>query len=87
MIEASDPRGWWLRPLYLFHLKRVLPLFERLMLRGARDFAMIGTYSSNFGDSSAFAEMLRAEGLEGLLRVEVRAAEKLKQRTVPLVRA
>jgi demethylmenaquinone methyltransferase/2-methoxy-6-polyprenyl-1,4-benzoquinol methylase len=64
MIEASDPKGWWLRPIYLFHLKRVLPWVERLFLRGAEDFAMIGTYSSNFGDASAFAEMLRGEGLE-----------------------
>ena len=64
LIEASDPKGWWLRPLYLFHLKTVLPLVERLFLRGAQDFAMIGTYSTNFGDASAFAAMLRAEGLE-----------------------
>ncbi|HYD38621.1 MAG TPA: class I SAM-dependent methyltransferase [Allosphingosinicella sp.] len=64
MIEASDPRGWWLRPLYLFHLKRVLPWVERLFLRGAEDFAMIGTYSTNFGDCSTFADMLRAAGLE-----------------------
>lgn len=64
MIEASDPKGWWLRPLYLFHLKVVLPLVERLWLRGAEDFAMIGTYSTNFGDAAEFAEMLRAEGLE-----------------------
>ena len=64
MIEASDPRGWWLRPLYLFYLKRVLPLVERLWLRGAEDFAMIGTYSTNFGNAAEFAEMLRAQGLE-----------------------
>lgn len=64
MIEASDPKGWVLRPLYLFHLKRVLPWIERLFLRGAQDFAMIGTYSTNFGDASALAEMLRREGLE-----------------------
>jgi demethylmenaquinone methyltransferase/2-methoxy-6-polyprenyl-1,4-benzoquinol methylase len=64
MIEASDPKGWWLRPLYLFHLKWVLPSVERLLLRGAEDFSMIGTYSSNFGDASAFADMLRGEGLE-----------------------
>jgi len=64
LIEASDPKGWWLRPLYLFHLKIVLPLVERLLLRGAQDFAMIGTYSTNFGNASGFAEMLRAEGLE-----------------------
>lgn len=64
LIEASDPKGWWLRPLYRLHLKVVLPLVERLFLRGANDFAMIGAYSTNFGDARAFADMLRAEGLE-----------------------
>ena len=64
LIEASDPKGWWLRPLYRLHLKVVLPLVERLFLRGAQDFAMIGTYSTNFGDASTFATMLRAHGLE-----------------------
>ena len=55
-------------PLYLFHLRVVLPLVERLFLRGAQDFAMIGTYSTNFGDAAQFAEMLRTEGLETELR-------------------
>jgi demethylmenaquinone methyltransferase/2-methoxy-6-polyprenyl-1,4-benzoquinol methylase len=64
LIEASDPKGWWLRPLYLFHLKVVLPIIERTLLRGAEDFAMIGTYCSNFGDASEFARMLFLEGLD-----------------------
>jgi ubiquinone/menaquinone biosynthesis C-methylase UbiE len=64
MIEASDPKGWLLRPLYLFHLKTLLPLVERFLLRGAQDFAMIGLYSTNFGDASHMAERLRAAGLE-----------------------
>jgi ubiquinone/menaquinone biosynthesis C-methylase UbiE len=64
LIEASDPKGWWLRPLYRFHLGIVLPLIERLFLRGAQDFAMIDTYSRNFGNASAFAAALRAEGLD-----------------------
>ena len=64
MVEASDPRGWWLRGLYLFHLKVVLPLVERILMRGARDFSMIGTYSTNFGDASGMAAALRDEGLE-----------------------
>lgn len=63
-IEASDPKGWWLRPLYLLHLRVVLPLIERTLLRGAKDFAMIGTYCCNFGNASDFAEMLRREGLD-----------------------
>ena len=64
MIEASDPKGWWLRPLYLFHLKVVLPLIERFFLRGAQDFAMLGTYSTRFGSAAEVAAMLRDHGLE-----------------------
>lgn len=63
-IEASDPKGWVLRPLYLLHLKFVLPLVEKLFLRGAKDFSMIGTYSTNFGDARGFAGDLAAEGLQ-----------------------
>ena len=63
LIEASDPKGWWLRPIYMFHLRVILPLVERFILRGAGDFAMIGTYSRNFGNAAAFADLLRAEGL------------------------
>lgn len=68
MIEASDPRGWALRPLYLLHLKRVLPLVERFLLKGAQDFAMIGTYSTNFGNAERFADALRRHGLEVAFR-------------------
>ena len=63
-IEASDPRGWWLRPLYRFHLDTVLPLVERFLLRGARDFSMIGQYSANFGDARELAGMLSKQGLD-----------------------
>ena len=65
LIEASDPKGWMLRPLYLLHLKVVLPMIrEHISLRGAQDFAMLGTYSTNFGDAAQFAKMLREHGLE-----------------------
>ena len=63
-IEASDPKGWILRPLYRLHLRGLLPLVERLFLNGAQDFTMIGDYSENFGNASGFAEALRTEGLE-----------------------
>ena len=67
-IEASDPKGWWLRPLYLFHLKVVLPLIERTLLRGAQDFAMIGTYSTNFGNARNLNDLLRSAGLDSQFR-------------------
>jgi demethylmenaquinone methyltransferase/2-methoxy-6-polyprenyl-1,4-benzoquinol methylase len=46
----------------------LLPFVERTFLRGAQDFAMIGTYCSNFGNAAAFGEMLRAQGLEVTFR-------------------
>lgn len=64
MIEASDPKGWWLRPLYRLHLLVVLPIIERLFLRGAQDFTMIGAYTTNFRDASDMAGMLADEGLD-----------------------
>lgn len=64
LVEASDPVGWWLRPLYRLYMDRVLPLVERLFLNGAQDFAMIGTYTRNFRDCRRFASLLEQEGLE-----------------------
>jgi demethylmenaquinone methyltransferase/2-methoxy-6-polyprenyl-1,4-benzoquinol methylase len=67
-IEASDPKGWALRPLYRFHLDRVLPLVESVFLNGAQDFAMIGEYSKRFGDAAPLGDMLRANGLDAQFR-------------------
>lgn len=64
MVEASDPKGWIFRPLYRFHLTVVLPIVEKVFLRGAQDFAMIGQYSRNFGDASDLADMLANAGLD-----------------------
>ncbi len=64
IIEASEPKGWVLNSLYMFYLLRVLPWVERLFLRGAQDFAMLGVYCTRFGDCSGLAEDLKAAGLE-----------------------
>ncbi|WP_179378446.1 class I SAM-dependent methyltransferase [Jannaschia marina] len=63
LIEATDPVGWSLRPLYRLHLDGVLPLVERIALRGAQDFSMIGTYTRNFGTGETVIDALHAEGL------------------------
>lgn len=68
LIEASDPKGWALRPIYRIYLDKVLPMVERYFLRGANDFSMIGTYTRNFGDSSQMANAL----IEAGLSVEIR---------------
>lgn len=63
-IEAADPEGWAFRPLYRLYLDRVLPIIERIFLRGAQDFAMLGVYTKNFLSCSHFSNCLRREGLD-----------------------
>jgi len=63
MIEASDPKGWLLRPFYRAYLHGVLPLVERLFLKGAQDFSMIGTYTKNFENCRHIETALRDAGL------------------------
>jgi len=63
-IEASDPKGWKLRPVYRFYMDKCLPQVERFALRGAQDFSMIGTYTKQFTNCDVFKEALISEGLE-----------------------
>jgi demethylmenaquinone methyltransferase/2-methoxy-6-polyprenyl-1,4-benzoquinol methylase len=63
LIEASDPVGWRLRPLYRLYLDHILPLIERAFLKGAQDFTMLGTYTRNFSDCTGMAAALRDAGL------------------------
>lgn len=63
LIEASDPKGWVLRPFYRLYLDRVLPLVERFFLKGAQDFSMIGAYTRGFGSCDHMADALREAGL------------------------
>jgi ubiquinone/menaquinone biosynthesis C-methylase UbiE len=64
MIEASDPKGWILHPIYRFYLDRFLPQIERFFLSGAKDFSMIGTYTRNFESTAHMADALRNAGLK-----------------------
>jgi demethylmenaquinone methyltransferase/2-methoxy-6-polyprenyl-1,4-benzoquinol methylase len=64
LIEASDPKGWVLHGLYRFYLSRVLPLVEKIVLKGAQDFSMIGVYTRNFGDCRFIAQCLVEQGVE-----------------------
>ena len=64
LVEASDPKGWVLRPLYRFYMDRVIPLVERFAMRGAQDFSMVGIYTRTFLNCGYFAQCLRDQGLE-----------------------
>ena len=40
LIEASDPKGWLLRPFFRLYMDSVIPLVEKLFLKGAEDFSI-----------------------------------------------
>lgn len=68
LIEVSDPKGWWLRGLYLFYLRRIMPIVERVFLGYSYGFSMIGVYVERFGDCAELKGYLEEQGL----RVELR---------------
>jgi ubiquinone/menaquinone biosynthesis C-methylase UbiE len=61
-VEASEPKGWILAPIYMTYLRTVLPAIERGFLNGAQDFAMLGTYTRKFQTCDHFADCLRRNG-------------------------
>lgn len=68
LIEVSEPRGWILRPLYMFYLLRVMPIIEKLFLGYSYGFSMIGVYVGRFGDCGELQRQLAAQGLKADLR-------------------
>ncbi len=68
LIEASDPIGWFFRPVYRFYLDRLLPQIEKIFLKGAKDFSMIGAYTQNFKNCEHMENALRDAGLEVTLK-------------------
>ena len=63
LIEVSEPRGWFLRPLYMFYLRRAMPIIEKLFLGYSYGFSMIGIYVAQFGDCRELQQHLQAAGL------------------------
>lgn len=77
LIEAADPKGWVLRPAYRLYLDHVLPGIERTFLQGAQDFAMLGTYTREFGTGETVTTALEAAGLRVQARPLVGGSARL----------
>jgi len=60
MIEVSKP----LRILFMFYLKRVIPLIGKLFMGNSRDYRMLGIYCEAFGDCRSFRDKLEKAGIQ-----------------------
>ncbi len=64
MLEISVPDFPPLRLLYMFYLKRVIPLAGRLLLGDPDHYRLLGLYTERFGNARHFYECLAAQGFE-----------------------
>lgn len=63
-VEVSQPTDWVLSPLYMFYLKSLMPVIEKLFLGYSYGYSAIGTYVSEFGDIKNFYANLKAQELQ-----------------------
>jgi len=62
-LEISVPPAALLRIPYLFYLRAVIPEVGRLFLGNPANYRLLGVYTTRFGTSRAFQQMLNAAGL------------------------
>jgi ubiquinone/menaquinone biosynthesis C-methylase UbiE len=63
-IEISVPPSRPLRAVYMFYLKRLIPLVGRLLLGNPVSYRMLGVYTEAFENSTYFGDCLKKVGLE-----------------------
>jgi ubiquinone/menaquinone biosynthesis C-methylase UbiE len=65
-VEISVPPFPPLRAVYLFYLKRLIPLIGRALLGDPHCYRMLGAYTEAFSNATHFAACLKKEGLEAI---------------------
>lgn len=66
-VEMSEPRGWALRPLFMWYLKSVVPVLGKIMLGNPENYRMLGVYTERFQGCAPAVDVMRAAGLEAEL--------------------
>ena len=62
ILDLSTPRGWPVRPLYLFYFRRVLPLVGRLVSKHTAAYSYLPASVSQFASPDQLAERLGRAG-------------------------
>ena len=63
-VEVSYPKDWIFSWLYMFYLKKLMPIIEKLFLGYSYGYSAIGMYVAEFVDSQNFYTYLQAQGLQ-----------------------
>lgn len=51
LIEVSVPNNIFLRKIYMFYLKNIIPIFGKFFLKNPETYKMLGTYTQEFTNS------------------------------------
>jgi ubiquinone/menaquinone biosynthesis C-methylase UbiE len=63
-VEISIPPNRYLRALYMFYVKRTIPLLGRILLGNPANYRLLGVYTEAFRDCGEFVGSLQRAGLE-----------------------
>ena len=64
MIDVSVPDGLFLKTLYMFYLKKIIPVLGTLFLAKSETYAMLGKYTENFQNSKNIYTIFQNNGFE-----------------------
>ncbi|WP_223034058.1 class I SAM-dependent methyltransferase [Hanstruepera marina] len=51
LIDVSVPKKSFLKPFYMFYLKKIIPILGKLFLGSPETYKMLGVYTEEFGNS------------------------------------
>jgi demethylmenaquinone methyltransferase/2-methoxy-6-polyprenyl-1,4-benzoquinol methylase len=64
LVEVSVPKGYFLKTLYMFYLKKVIPLIGLAFLGNAENYRMLGVYTEKFGNCKIMHSILEQQGFQ-----------------------
>jgi ubiquinone/menaquinone biosynthesis methyltransferase len=64
LIEMSEPRGWALRPVFMWYLKSIVPILGRALLGNPQNYRMLGVYTERFQGCEPVVGVMRAAGFD-----------------------
>lgn len=63
-IEISEPKGWQLRKLYMFYLRRIIPILGKIFLGNPDNYRMLAEYIDRFDGCETVVRDMRSVGLD-----------------------
>ncbi len=64
LIDVSVPKIGILQPLYMFYLKKIIPIFGKVFLGSPETYKMLGIYTEEFGNSRNVFEIFKKTNFE-----------------------